>query len=97
MKRCDPNVRAKCPDGQHCELYAAFTDGSLCDQFNEQALNQPVTNADRIRAMSDEELAALLIRDLCDEVFCVEANCKWAECPDDCTDAALRWLRQPAG
>lgn len=24
MKRCDPNVRAKCPDGKRCELYAVF-------------------------------------------------------------------------
>lgn len=44
---------------------------------------RPVTNADRIRSMSDEELARFLSRHVCysgmvDEMF------------------TLRWIRQPA-
>jgi hypothetical protein len=58
-----------------------------------------LTNADRIRAMSDEELAKLLLDadqgnftvDLCDERFCDLGNCN-----HDCTAAALKWLKQPA-
>ena len=52
----------------------------------------PMTNADRIRSMSDEELAkwflgaGICIRDL-DDVRCDGVSCK--EC-------RLNWLRQPA-
>ena len=57
------------------------------------------TNADRIRAMSDEELAKYLFDveqgnftiDCCDDRFCDTQNC----C-HDCTDAAIKWLKQPA-
>ena len=44
MKRCDPHVRAKCPDGKRCELYAEFADGSECDKFNEQVLSRPMSD-----------------------------------------------------
>lgn len=49
----------------------------------------PMTNADRIRAMSDEELC-----DLLDEWWCMGAN------NDErlsYADERLAWLRQPAG
>lgn len=48
-----------------------------------------VTNADRIRAMSDEELAELL----CSMTYCYECSYKNA-CTHD--DGYLDWLRQPA-
>lgn len=47
----------------------------------------PQTNADRIRAMSDEELA----KHLC---------CPWKECKNmnlECDKCLLDWLRQEAG
>lgn len=58
------------------------------------------TNADRIRAMSDEELAKLLLDadqgnftvDICDERYCVADQ---NDCPHDCKAAALKWLQQP--
>lgn len=88
MKLCDPNVRAKCPDGQYCELYATFTVGSWCDQFNKQVLNHPITNADRIRSMSDKELA---------EFFHKRPICpKPKQCEYDCSICWLEWLKQPA-
>lgn len=63
MERCDPNAKRRCPDGKNCELYAEFADGSWCDIFNESALKQPMTNADRIRAKisSDEGIADILL------------------------------------
>lgn len=61
MKKCDPNARARCPDGKYCELYAEFADGSWCDTFNDMALKQHITRADFIRASSDEELAEFLL------------------------------------
>lgn len=98
MKRCDPNVRAKCPDGQHCELYAVFFDGSECDKFNQKVLNQPMTNGDRIRAMGDEELADGIMNmriEPCD--YCNPIGAFGAECGKDsyCREGILAWLRQP--
>ena len=57
---------------------------------------KPMTNADRIRAMSDEELAEFL----CDRT----ENCNLGYCPGadlcNCVDGKangyLKWLKQPA-
>ena len=65
---------------------------------------QSVTNADRIRAMSDEELADIFFRaDFCK---CCEHNkdgvcnyiCAYPNIPlyDGCIQAALTWMKQPA-
>jgi hypothetical protein len=57
----------------------------------------PVTNADRIRAMSDEELAKWI-----DWLF---GRCEWCDtdkmatddCNDvECTPCIVEWLQQPA-
>ena len=48
------------------------------------------TNADRIRAMSDEELAEFLTDDLC-ELFCPTIP---TVCDGQCETVALGWLRQ---
>lgn len=53
----------------------------------------PMTNADRIRAMSDEELASLImgIPDYpCDEKIPA------GECDEKCEKCILEWLQQPA-
>ena len=70
-----------------------------CKGYSKYEYKKPQTNADSIRAMSDEELAKLLLDadqgnftvDLCDERFCDLGNCS-----HDCTAAALKWLKQPA-
>ena len=55
---------------------------------------EPITNADRIRAMSDEELAKLLLD-----------GCRGSKCEDqpqnefgsvNCFDCRMKWLQQPA-
>ena len=56
----------------------------------------PCTNADRIRSMTDEELAVFL---------CDDRPCDFCTCPgfDLCTmdgekaNGILKWLKQPAG
>ena len=48
---------------------------------------KPLTNADRIRAMSDEELA--------DIVVCPHTG-NWDLCRDGCKKCRLEWLKQPA-
>lgn len=62
--------------------------------------SKPMTNGDRIRAMSDEELAVLLAHkiphgDCCDctlECAVFEAD-KFDDC---CENAFYKWLKQPA-
>lgn len=59
----------------------------------------PVTNADRIRAMSDEELAILLCR-IMDCSICKRNIQKDGECDnysaDGLSKAVLNWLQRPA-
>ena len=62
-----------------------------CPHFKDKTIN---TNADRIRAMSDEELAEVLG----ELVHCggcpMRDNCKVADLP--CNNVLLEWLKQPA-
>lgn len=68
------------------------------------AYKPPMTNADRIRAMSDEELADIFLRaDFCK---CCEHQkdgvCNYIYAYpiiplyDGCIQAALKWMKQPA-
>lgn len=53
----------------------------------------PKTNGDRIRAMTDEELVEHFWEEMDDDKFCTGI------CPDqknDCDVCRLRWLKQPA-
>ena len=62
------------------ELYCV---GIVCD------INKPKpTNSDRIRAMSDEELANVVV--------CPHCKTNWDKCTDDCFACRLEWLKQPA-
>ena len=56
-----------------------------------------VTNSDKIRSMTDQELAVFLSRDLkepCD--YCQLAVFEGACTETLCEDAMMKWLRQPA-
>lgn len=101
MKKCDPKAFAKCPTHHLCGTPedSTFADGSECDKFNQQILHQHMTNADRIRAMSDEELAMLLNRIVVSHHLRNEGHCK--DCPihaaKPCdTEGILKWLQQTA-
>lgn len=48
----------------------------------------PSTNADRIRGMSDEEMAEFIQSPFCDRIV--------GRCGGACHDCTLDWLRQPA-
>lgn len=57
------------------------------------------SNADRIRTMSDEELATTLVdwdfcSDVCSQKY-VDSPFK-DKCPENCKEQALEWLQQPA-
>ena len=55
-----------------------------------------IANADRIRAMSDEELAEFLnrVKEPCD--YCQLAVVEGACTETLCDDAMMKWLQQPA-
>ena len=59
-----------------------------------------VSNADRIRSMSDEELAVWILRSVdCDKenIMCIPALYKNSDkCDGRCRDGRLSWLKQPA-
>lgn len=76
------------------DLQRAYDDGYAQAIVDIKLAHKPITNADRIRSMTDEELA---------ELWWERVDC--GECPvhkdcrmtgQDCKKLALDWLRQEA-
>lgn len=64
-----------------------------------EIVEKPMTNADRVRAMSDEELAVLLAEEIphgdcygCELECC---TCDGDKFTDFCQNAFYKWLKQP--
>ena len=97
--KCDPRVYARCPTRESCEIGAEYAKDSECAQFAESVLNQPAANADRIRAMSDEEMAEFIgrieIGDFGPQVY-GKTFCDMCKGQYECDDCRLWWLQQPA-
>ena len=95
MIKCDPRASARCPFKKRCcgDDVAYFVEGSECDEFNKQVLARQPTNADRVRAMSDEELAWELMLWRCEAV--AKHHGVSSEYPDT-QKTILKWLQQPA-
>ena len=55
-------------------------------------INKPKTNADRIRSMTDEELADFLTGDFCD--FCELLCGAPVVCGGQCREKCLEWLKK---
>ncbi len=103
MIKCSPEAFAKCKTRcHHCgsEDVAYFLEGSDCDKFNKKVAATPKTNADRIRAMSDEELVDILITIRCQECpadpICDLPTGNFGKCRGTCVPQLLKWLKQPA-
>ena len=101
MLKCAPRAFARCPYRKQCSdspEHTSFYEGTECDYFNQQVINKPMTNADSIRAMSDEELAILLCR-IMDCSICKRNIQKDGECDnysaDGLSKAVLNWLQRP--
>lgn len=56
-----------------------------CDHWTPK---KPMTNADRIRAMTDEGLANMVV--------CPHVKTNWDMCKEDCFACRLEWLQQLA-
>ena len=79
---------AKCT-GRKCPMQVGYKVNE-CNHKDCHYRTEPITNADRIRAMSDEELADVVANG----VGCVR---KAPHCmDDDCTSCIRKWLQQPA-
>lgn len=69
---------------------------SVFNEIQEKLAAHPLTNGERIRAMSDEELAELLNRVQQPCNFCQLAFWEGACTETLCDDAMMNWLKQPA-
>ena len=103
MIKCSTEAYEKCQEHcHHCKTpdEAYFIEGSDCDKFNQQINIPPMTNADRIRAMSDKELADWLART---QIANVAEALAVAKIPyeledglkDEVAKDCMEWLKQP--
>lgn len=83
-------------------VHAGKQRGIVLDCANYKPSPKPQTNADRIRAMSDEELAEWLADDGWDCHNCSEHErlsdnplLRDERCDEKCAEHCLDWLRQP--
>lgn len=102
--RCSAAARAACEFRNACAGDAYFFEGSECHQFNEEiearletkqatetSDKKQATNAERIRAMSDEELGKFL----CGLV----GDCGTCPATDHCSfgkTGMVKWVKLPA-
>ena len=98
IMKCDARAFARCPYKKQCgdsPEHTSFYEGTECDYFNQQVIHAPLTNVDRIRSMSDEELAKFIATPCQCEVRPKRDG--FRECGNDlCLQYLLKWLRQPA-
>lgn len=92
MQRCSKKAYAMCPTRHLCGSIeeAIFSEDSECAAFNRTVEDKPMSNGDRIRAMSDEQLCQLFM----EPVPCVFLDCSCS--PFECQECTMRWLQQPA-
>lgn len=103
MLKCDPRAFARCPYRKECSdspEHTSFYEWTECDYFNQQVIHAPLTNADRIRAMTDEELAEFLRRVHVDPCSACCDNLYWCRRNNAtepvCQKHFFKWLQQPA-
>ena len=78
-------------DCRTCKTDCVRADGNYGYTFCDKCAHPPITNADRIRSMSDDELAKILG----DKCICPPTS----ECEKLCGDCYvcwMEWLRHPA-
>ena len=89
---CEKPKYVKCchnckKDAGKCEVYHAC--GDDCPEWEEMTK----TNADRIRAMSDEELARLFVKAPLCRASETKVDCRQTK---SCLQCLTEWLKQPA-
>lgn len=90
------NCKHDTPTGHPCETCLSTHGKDLQPTNWEAAENyEPSTNADRIRAMTDEELARFLVDISADCTSRCECCAYTRRCTDKCIGGVRDWLRQP--
>lgn len=86
-------VDCKICEHPYCQ-YAGEQRGFVINCTNYMPRQNPKTNADRIRAMSDEELEqAFYGGGLCS--YIQDHDQQWCDDMPDCGNCVIQWLRQP--
>lgn len=99
---CCKNPRAWEMEMMHQVWAAGLHDAANCFQdaleakwkLESQRKVKPETNGDRIRAMTDEQLAEMASSRMITCLWCPVKDCRGCE-PDECTGALLAWFRSP--
>ena len=83
---------------QRCAHPRPCYDDGKCHYKGECGHKAPLTNADRIRAMSDEELATFIseIADECERNTECNQHCYGCDIEYCVRESCLKWLQQPA-
>ena len=86
-----------------CKHHYTPSDSPPCDNCEyigdgRYSAYSPCTNADRIRSMTDEDLARWInFHTVCEECpASKKCNCAYTARPDECTKSILQWLKQEA-
>ena len=87
---------SECPNDGFCDdCEKLFKVIDRLGEYEDKAEQKPKTNADRFRAMSDEELEkAIGHRSLC---YYIQDTTNFCEERASCGDCIREWLKQPAG
>ena len=87
-----PNANCRTP------IYTGKCSKACIERYNKEMGNKPMTNADRLRAMSDRQLADFLSRKF-SEVCCAEHNLTAIQLEaikHNLFCILMNWLKQPA-
>lgn len=88
-----------CPKCGNVITHNSYFDAYYCPRCGEFIREKPpMTNADRIRAMSDEELAGFLMKLMGHAQCFAEGIFPYHPCPQNynCKQCGIEWLQQPA-
>ena len=84
--------------GKRCPMQYGKVDPATCESVKYcQYATPPKTNADRIREMSDEELAEKITDEMHGNIWC-EIVCSEMDyvCDGACEQHVLKWLKEEA-
>ena len=81
--------------GMRCPMQVGFKVNE-CNYKECPYRTEPITRADRIRAMSDEELAEFIDRCEMNDIDYAKTCCDLCNGQYECDQCRLDWLKQPA-
>lgn len=87
-------IMTKCT-GKRCPMQVGYKVDE-CNHKDCPYRTEPITNADRIREMSDEELAEFIDRCEMGDIDYAKTFCDLCNGQYECDQCRLDWLKQPA-